>query len=140
MNLSATTDFVSLCVKYIYIALFSNHLLQNSLPLSTHILFGLYHLDLRYVYDVFDRTWRFDSSKNVWKTLEILSFKGTIYAYFLKISIIHNKKRIPLLNLLINCISARSVPQILSIKVGCTSLSLNFQIICLCNSSANCLL
>ena len=28
----------------------------------------------------------------------------------------HNKERIPLLNLLINCISARSAPQLLSIK------------------------
>ena len=32
------------------------------------------------------------------------------------ISITHNKKRIPLLNLLINCIPARSAPQLLSIK------------------------
>ena len=52
-------------------------------------------------------------------------------------SITQNKKRIPLLNLLINCISARSVPQILSIKIECTFLSLNFLIIGLCNSSAN---
>ena len=31
-------------------------------------------------------------------------------------SIKHNKKRIPLLNLLIICIAARSAPQMLSIK------------------------
>ena len=44
----------------------------------------------------------------------------------------------PLLNLLINYISARSAPQILSIKGDCTFLFLNFLIIGLCNSSANC--
>ena len=32
----------------------------------------------------------------------------------------HNKKRIPLLNLLINGISARSAPQILPMKDKCT--------------------
>ena len=37
--------------------------------------------------------------------------------YLLKISITHNKKRIPLLNLLVNYISARSAPQIVSLKV-----------------------
>ena len=42
-----------------------------------------------------------------------------------------------LLNLLINCMSAKSVPQILS-KIGeCTFLSLNFVIIGLYNSFAN---
>ena len=40
------------------------------------------------------------------------------YAYLLKISITRNKKRISLLNLLINCISAQSASQILSIKDG----------------------
>ena len=54
--------------------------------------------------------------------------------YLLKITITHNKKRIPLLNLLINCISARSAAQILS---ECTFLLLNFLIIGLCNSLAN---
>ena len=44
----------------------------------------------------------------------------------------------PLLNLLINYISARSAPQILSIKGDCTFLFLNFLIIGLYNSSANC--
>ena len=45
MNLSVTTDFLLLCPEYISIAFFSSHdfidLLQNSLPLSTHILFDL---------------------------------------------------------------------------------------------------
>ena len=45
MNLSAITDFPSLCVECIFISLFCKNnfidLLQNLLPLSTHILFGL---------------------------------------------------------------------------------------------------
>ena len=40
-------------------------------------------------------------------------------------------------NLLINCALARSAPQILSIKVECTFLFLNFLKTGLCNSSAN---
>ena len=44
---------------------------------------------------------------------------------------------IPLLNLLINCISARSAPQILSLKDDCTLRFSIFLIIGLCNSSAN---
>ena len=40
-------------------------------------------------------------------------------------------------NLLINCISVRSAPQILSIKGNCTFLVLKFLLIGLCNSSAN---
>ena len=51
----------------------------------------------------------------------------------------HNKSLNPLISLLINCISAKSVPQILSIK-ECTFLSLNFLIIGLSNSLANSLL
>ena len=49
----------------------------------------------------------------------------------------HNKHLNPLLNLLINCISAKSMPQILSIKSECTFLLLNLLIIGLGNSSAN---
>ena len=56
----------------------------------------------------------------------------------LKISITHNKKLIPLLNLLINCILAESALQILSLNDGHTFLVLNFLIIVVCNSSANC--
>ena len=52
-------------------------------------------------------------------------------------SITHTKKQIPLLNLLIDCISAKSAPQILSIKGDCIFLFLNFLVIGLCNSSAN---
>ena len=36
--------------------------------------------------------------------------------YLLKISITHNKNLYPLLNLLSNCISAKSAPQILSLN------------------------
>ena len=52
-------------------------------------------------------------------------------------SFTHNKNLNPLLNLLINCISARSAPQTLSIKGDCTFLLLNFIITGLGNSSAN---
>ena len=52
----------------------------------------------------------------------------------------YNKNLNPLLNLLINCISARSAPQTLSIKNECTFLFSNFLIIGLCNSSAYSLL
>ena len=73
MNLSETTDFTSLYVEYIFIPFFSNHdfidLLLNSLPLSTHILFGF----------------PLDSFKSFWKALVIvipfLSFKGITQAY-----------------------------------------------------------
>ena len=45
MNLSTTTYFSSLCVEYILISLSCNHdfidLLENSLPLSTHVFLGL---------------------------------------------------------------------------------------------------
>ena len=50
-------------------------------------------------------------------------------------SITHNKRRIPVLNLLINCILARLAPQILSMKGEGTFLFLNFLVIGLCNSS-----
>ena len=50
--------------------------------------------------------------------MPFISFKGISQVYLLKISITHNKKQIPLLNLLINCVSAKS----------------KFR---LCNSSAN---
>ena len=52
----------------------------------------------------------------------------------------HGKNLNPLLNLLINCISAKTAHQILSIKDERTFLFSNFQTICLCNSSANSLL
>ena len=45
MNLSATINFSLLCIEYISISLSCNHdiidLLQNLLPLSNHVLFGL---------------------------------------------------------------------------------------------------
>ena len=53
-------------------------------------------------------------------------------------SITHNKKLNPLSNLLINCISAKSAPQMLPIKVECTFLVLKFVIVDLRNASANC--
>ena len=50
----------------------------------------------------------------------------------------HNKNPNLLLNLIINCISARPAPQILSLKGEYTFRFSNFLIIDLCNSSANC--
>ena len=70
--------------------------------------------------------------------MPFLSFKGITQAYLLKISITHNKKQITLLDLLINCISARSSPQILSLKDECTLRFSYFLIIGLSNSLANC--
>ena len=72
--------------------------------------------------------------------IPFLLFKGITYAYLQKMPITHNKNLNPLSNLLINCISAKSVPQIMSIKGDCTLLLLNFLIIGLCNSFANSLL
>ena len=50
---------------------------------------------------------------------------------------LHNKNLNSLLNLLINCIPVRFVPQILSIKCNFYFLLLNFLILGLCNFSAN---
>ena len=100
------------------------------MPLSTYILFGL-PLDLCRIF---------------WKALVIVipifSFKGITQAYLLSISITHNKNLIPFIKrtLFINCISAKSEPQILSIKGECTFLLLKFLIIGLSNSSDNFLL
>ena len=60
-----------------------------------------------------------------------------IYKYIYICIYIQQKNLNPLLNLFINCISARSAPWILSIEGECTFLLLNFPIIGLCNSSAN---
>ena len=68
--------------------------------------------------------------------MPFLFFEGITHAYLLKILITHNKKRILLLNVLINCISAKSAPQIWSIKNEC-SFFLHFLIIDLLNSLAN---
>ena len=48
--------------------------------------------------------------------IPFLSFKGITHACLLKISISQNDNLNPLLNLLINCTSVRSAPQILSMK------------------------
>ena len=65
-----------------------------------------------------------------------LSFKGTTYAYLLKISKTLTKNSIPLSYLLTNCISARPAPQILSLKVKYTLGFLHFLMIGLCYFSA----
>ena len=48
--------------------------------------------------------------------ISFLSFKGTAKAYLLNKSIAHKRYLIPLLYLLIKCMSAKSTPQILSLK------------------------
>ena len=58
-------------------------------------------------------------------------------AYLSKIATANNKKPIPLLNLSISCISARSGPQIFSIKGEFIYLFSSFLITGSCNSSAN---
>ena len=61
--------------------------------------------------------------------MHFLSFKGVTQAYLLKLSITYNKNLNPLLNLLNNCIYAKSTPQILSLNKEYTFLLLNFLII-----------
>ena len=51
-------------------------------------------------------------------------------------SIKYDKHLLPSLNFFLNCISARSVAQIFSIKGDCIFRLLNFLVIDLCNSSA----
>ena len=60
-----------------------------------------------------------------------LSFKKTTQEYLENKSITQSKYLIPLLYLLISCISARLQPQILSLKEEYTFLFLNFLIIVL---------
>ena len=128
IHLSATTDFLLRYVLntflYYYLAT-TISLIYYKIPLYTLILFAL----------------ELDSFNIFWRALVIvllfLSFIGITHAYLLKISITHNKKWISLLHLLINCISARSAPQILSIKGESVFIFWNFLIIGLCNSSPN---
>ena len=67
-----------------------------------------------------------------------MSFKGTAHACLRKTSVIHNRKLNPLLNLLINCISSSTAPQILSLEDEYTFCFSNFLIIGFCNFSAKC--
>ena len=95
----------------------------ESLLLSAHILFG-FQLDL---------------FKISWEALEIVvlffSFKGTTHAYLLKMLIVHNKKRVPSLNLFVNF--KISTSNIIYKRWVCFCF-LNFLIISLCNSSPYC--
>ena len=94
--------------------------------MSTHILFGFL----------------FELSNCFWKAPAILtpflSYKGITQAYLLKKSITYNKSLNPSLNLLINCISAQSAPQLLSLDPEQTVLFLKFLIIRLRNFLASC--
>ena len=63
------------------------------------------------------------------------AFTDIAHLLITRISVTHNKNRNPSLNSLINCIQARSTPQILSLKDEYTFHFLNFLVIGLCNSS-----
>ena len=84
---------------------------------------------------------QFDQSKIFWEALVIVipfsSFKRITHEYLQKLSITHNKNRIPLLNLLIICASARYPLQILSIKGECTFIFSDILIFGFYNSLAN---
>ena len=71
--------------------------------------------------------------------MPFLYFKGITQEYLLKIPITHNKNLNPSLNLLNSCMLVKSTPQILSLNNECTFLFINFLIICLWSSSANCM-
>ena len=92
----------------------------------THVLFG-------FLADCFNF---FQNALTILTPL--LPFKEITHAYLQKMSITHNKNLNPLLNLLINCISERSAPHISSLNAACTFRFLNFLIMGLCHSSANC--
>ena len=57
-----------------------------------------------------------------------LPSKGTTHAYLLKMSITHDKNLNPLLNLLVNCISAKPAPQLFPLNAEYSFLFLNFLI------------
>ena len=124
--LSTIIDFSSLCIEFISISLSCNHdfidLLWNSLPFPTHICFGLW----------------LEFLKTLVTAIPVLSYKEIIHAYLLQISITHNKKRIPSLNLLFNCIFERSSTQTCYLKDDHTFCFTNPLIIVLCNLSTNC--
>ena len=107
INLSATTDFPSFYNEYISVLFIFKkslkELLLNSLPWSTHILFGFLPFEII-----------FQNALTI--LVPFLSFIGITHTYLLKKPIAHNKYLFPLLCLLSDCILAKSIPQILSLK------------------------
>ena len=79
--------------------------------------------------DYFHRKTKILANFQIWISVPLtivtpfLPFKGTTQAYLLKMSMTHDKNLVPLLYLLINCISARSVLQVLSFKKRNSSFS-----------------
>ena len=67
-----------------------------------------------------------------------MTFKGTALVYFLQISRTLNENWIPLLYLLINCISAKSAPHMLFIDDEYSLFFVKCLIIGLCNLCVNC--
>ena len=125
INLSTTTDFPSSALKtflYNYSAKVIS-LIYCKIPCLYLLLFFCFAI--RFFLFFLRSTSNFNN---------YLSIRRITYACSLKISIAYHKRRIPLLNLLINYISVRSAHKISSVKNECTFLLLNFIINGLCNS------
>ena len=108
--------FSSLFAEYIStLLIFKNllkRILQNSSPLSSHILFGLHPFDFALLFSEMSKIFL-----NVLIiVIPLVSFKGTTHTYLLKRSIARNKYLFPLFYLLNDCISAKSTPQMLSLN------------------------
>ena len=108
--------FSSLFAEYIStLLIFKNllkRILQNSSPLSSHILFGLHPFDFALLFSEMSKF--FLNALII--VIPLVSFKGATHAYLLKRSIARNKYLFPLFYLLNDCISAKSTPQILSLN------------------------
>ena len=100
--------------------------LKNSLPLSIHISSDLWLVSFKFFL------------KSIGNCDTFFLFEKNNPCIFPENINKTYRNSNPLLNLLINCVSARSAPQRLSIKDKCTFLFSIFLIIGLCNSSANC--
>ena len=105
INLPAATDFPSLYVEYISMLFTFKNLLKMLLQNSPPIFYLVFFL-LRLFFKCINNA---NSS---------FVFKVSTHAYLLKRSIAHNKNLIPLLYLLNNCISAKSTPQILPLRMN----------------------
>ena len=116
MNHSPTTDFPSLCVEYISISFFSHDFIDLN---KTHCVINPYFLwfSIRFF-------WSFLKSSSNCNNFFIFQ-RNNPSKFTININNT-NKNLNPLLNLLINCTSAKSAPQILSIIGWCTFLLSNF--------------
>ena len=111
INLSAITDFPLLCV--VYRAHFNSIVMQpwlhwSIVKISTLIYPCLICSTARPIQKFLQSNW--------WLFYLFLSLSWTKHAYFLCISTMNSKNLTPILYLLSNCISARSAPQMVSLK------------------------